>query len=472
MFTRAGQTKSTRERVSEDMATKRSSKDSAGTKTADEYGTQSGSRQSEIQKSNDSVTTKNSAKSSSNSKTVKKTVDSGKKTSNIGHDKAEKVNENNTQPSQSNSQVSGDAGSSDSMFRTLTEVLSSLQNTMQSGFDNMASYFQSEQGYDGYYDDYDNNSEVTVEETLVPPPAKKAKSNENGGEPDENINAKPASTQSSATASSSTKLSSNETAETVNESENVAQSSLMAKMAKHLQFSEEYGPPLNENLAKMVEKMIKEKTNGDKLNDLKKQYNTPENATALSETKVNQGVWNTISETARFNDIKFQKVQKYLVKGMVAVANAVDDMTKNYKEGESITVNDNTVAKIMDGLLLLANANGELNMRRRDLMRNELDPKYRNLCAPSNPITNELFGDDLPKTVKDITDVNKISRKIDSTFPNKPIRGRGRGIYSFRGTRGNFRGSYHTRGAYRGGHSSKNYQSSSSHVLGGKQKNQ
>ena len=28
---------------------------------------------------------------------------------------------------------------------------------------------------------------------------------------------------------------------------------------------------------------------------------------------------------------------------------------------------------------------------------------YRYLCAPSNPIATELFGDDLPRVVKDIT---------------------------------------------------------------------
>jgi len=64
------------------------------------------------------------------------------------------------------------------------------------------------------------------------------------------------------------------------------------------------------------------------------------------------------------------------------------------------------VNQLMDGVLLMANANIELNLGRREALKPELHTSYRYLCAPSNPVTTELFGDDLPKVVKDITDTN------------------------------------------------------------------
>ena len=70
------------------------------------------------------------------------------------------------------------------------------------------------------------------------------------------------------------------------------------------------------------------------------------------------------------------------------------------------------VNNLMDGVLLLANANMELNVRRREALRPELHASYRYHCAPSNPISSELFGDDLPKAVKDITDTNRITSKL------------------------------------------------------------
>ena len=45
-------------------------------------------------------------------------------------------------------------------------------------------------------------------------------------------------------------------------------------------------------------------------------------------------------------------------------------------------------------------------------MRPQLNANYRYLCAPSNPVTGELFGDDLPKAIKDITDTNRLSSKL------------------------------------------------------------
>ena len=77
----------------------------------------------------------------------------------------------------------------------------------------------------------------------------------------------------------------------------------------------------------------------------------------------------------------------------------------------------------MEGVLLLANANQELNHRRPELMRPQLNANYRHLCSPSNPVTSLLFGDYLPKAVKDISDTNRLSSKLtkdsNSTCPAK-----------------------------------------------------
>jgi len=73
---------------------------------------------------------------------------------------------------------------------------------------------------------------------------------------------------------------------------------------------------------------------------------------------------------------------------------------------------EDTVGSLMDGALLLANANQELNYRQRELMRPQLNANYRHLCGPSNPVTSLLFRDDLPKAVKDISDTNRLSSKL------------------------------------------------------------
>ena len=91
---------------------------------------------------------------------------------------------------------------------------------------------------------------------------------------------------------------------------------LISKLTKTLQLTESVGPAIDGDLASLVDKIMREKANEDKITDLKKQHETPKNCTTLSETKVNQGVWNNLDEFARSTDLKFQKVRKTLVKGI------------------------------------------------------------------------------------------------------------------------------------------------------------
>ena len=77
---------------------------------------------------------------------------------------------------------------------------------------------------------------------------------------------------------------------------------LISKLTKTLQFTEHVGPAIDGDLASLVNKIMREKGNEDKITGLKKQYETPENCTTLSETKVNQGVWNNLDESARSTD--------------------------------------------------------------------------------------------------------------------------------------------------------------------------
>lgn len=57
----------------------------------------------------------------------------------------------------------------------------------------------------------------------------------------------------------------------------------------------------------------------------------------------------------------------------------------------------------------------ELNLCRRELIRPDLNDQYRQLCNSQTPISKLLFGDDLLKVVKDITESNKVSQNFERT---------------------------------------------------------
>ena len=80
----------------------------------------------------------------------------------------------------------------------------------------------------------------------------------------------------------------------------------------------------------------------------------------------------------------------------------------------------------------------------------DLNEEYKRIATSGNPITDELFGDDLGQQVKDITETNKLKSKLVRNS-SQPTRGRGtprgRGSNSFRGKPNYWRG----RGSSRGG---------------------
>ena len=68
--------------------------------------------------------------------------------------------------------------------------------------------------------------------------------------------------------------------------------------------------------------------------------------------------------------------------------------------------------KVKNGVTCLATAWCEMNMLCQDLIKPDLQEKFSQLCKPTVPITENLFGDDLTKHIKDIDEVHKTK-----TFP-------------------------------------------------------
>ena len=149
-----------------------------------------------------------------------------------------------------------------------------------------------------------------------------------------------------------------------------------------LTVSDQDGADIHGNLATIVQKLLKDKPEEDKLNEIKKRYLMPKNCEMLAETRANLAIWNNLSERARISDLKLQKVQKSLIKGSTAVVQVVNDLICK----PDMPSKGQIVNQLMDGVLLMANANIELNLRRREALKPELHASYCYLCSikPNN----------------------------------------------------------------------------------------
>ncbi len=169
----------------------------------------------------------------------------------------------------------------------------------------------------------------------------------------------------------------------------------------------------------------------DKLREKSDKYKCPENCPQLQTVRVNPELWNNLRTATKSRDLGLQRVQLRILKSLTAVAQLADKLLAARKNQEELNISSLT-RMALDSFVLGASAIQDLNIRRRDQIKPDLNKSYQQLCSSQTPVTKYLFGDDLGKAVKDITESNRLSHNI-------AFRGRGR----LRG--GAFPG-YHTRG--------------------------
>ena len=117
---------------------------------------------------------------------------------------------------------------------------------------------------------------------------------------------------------------------------------------------------------------------------------------------------------SKFKDLRMQKIETSMLKSMHPVINLADKLLILKYKPHQVSMEDvsSFLRFALDSLTLMAHSVYELNPCRRELIRPDLNDKYKQLCSSQTPISKLLFGDDLPKAVKEISETNKVSRRV------------------------------------------------------------
>ncbi len=116
-----------------------------------------------------------------------------------------------------------------------------------------------------------------------------------------------------------------------------------------------------------------------------------------------------------------QKVQNSLLKGLMPLTQLTNTLLQ-LPDSVSPESRESIVKQALDALTLIAQANGELNQRQREMIKPDLNQQYQQLCNDQVPITSWLFGDELAKTCQDITNTNRVSQKVSGLGSHRPHR--------------------------------------------------
>ena len=166
--------------------------------------------------------------------------------------------------------------------------------------------------------------------------------------------------------------------------------------------------------------MLTSKISIDELKEKLENYKRPKNCDMLSTTKVNPEIWRQMSSGSRSFDLRIQRVQQSLIKGLMPIIDCFQTLLKvksNWKNASrQSSASDETVnhmtSLLGDSLTLISDANFELNLRRRELIKPELHRDFMPLCS-SAPITTFLFGDDLNSQIRNLQQANRIGSLVN-----------------------------------------------------------
>lgn len=222
-----------------------------------------------------------------------------------------------------------------------------------------------------------------------------------------------------------TKLESFVEAQTSESTESKVTDGAFKSLAEEFSVSEKTAPSIQSGLADIVNSLLKDKLPKEKISALQDKYLKPDNCPNLVAPKINKQMWQQLHQETRNADSAFQKAQALMMSGIYALVQQC-----NTAEGDQKSA-------LTHSIVLLLSANREFDLKRRDLIRPDLNKQYAGLCNPSTPISTFLFGDDLNKEVEELTKSNKLSSKVTPKQRVEPYR-----VSRFKGTRAGHSQSY------------------------------
>ena len=120
------------------------------------------------------------------------------------------------------------------------------------------------------------------------------------------------------------------------------------------------GDPIEDKTAISIKFLMGHKLQEQAMTQTFEKYPTPSNCEMLDTRRVRPAIWDSVSSSSRSKDLKLQRIQKPLTKGITALARHMTTTKEPMSSAQQ------------DAFALLCNANFELNCLRKDNFKSEI----------------------------------------------------------------------------------------------------
>ncbi|XP_069126635.1 uncharacterized protein [Argopecten irradians] len=353
-----------------------------------------------------------------------------------------KPSQNRTVPMEVDQQIPGPSGTQtcspvgNNFQESLASVLTNMQNMMATQmqmFEEMRSSDQRSFISDGMYSEHDSVDVCGQIDALL---GDSDSENDDKTENDE-------TTVECTTNRSTVQIASNVSQGPVDDHDELPQ--CMREIAQDLSNSDATGPDLNnEKLTKLLSDMLSKRMPDEKLKTKMDEYLRPANVDMLQAPKMNPEIWRKISHNTKSRDLRFQRAQDKMLKGLVPLARTLQKITSDRKEitdDKTKAILDEIMKATLDSFMLISTASQDISQRRRELIKPDLNNQFSSLCSTNNPVTTQLFGDDLHRSMKEISETNRVASQVSyGNYQYGKMKGQTK--YSNRGKFGGHRGRF------------------------------
>lgn len=200
------------------------------------------------------------------------------------------------------------------------------------------------------------------------------------------------------------------------------QSVLVDSLTQAFTTSKVTSPAIEGKIAELIDNMLIGGLSAETVKERVEKHPPPENCKFLAVTMVNEEIWDLLPRKSRAVDLAFQRVQEPLLQGISALTKLAGKLVNDINDGKTPDTRQ-MLDHVMDSVAMLGNTNWKLNMKRRELIKPELNPPYTRLCKEDLTMSTKLFGDDLSKHLKDMSEAKKAGQQMQKPYSNSSNRG-------------------------------------------------